>query len=216
MSLTRTCRISGKEFIITDEDLAFYEKISPVIAGKKYLIPPPTLCPEERLKRRLSWRNLYNLYRSTCTYSGKEIIAFYAPNSGLKIVDQKIWWGDTLDNLDFGREYDFTKTFAEQFDPLFREAYIPCLSTTYITNQNSEYVNGANNVKDCYLVFNAGTSENCEYCESIYDSHNTFDSYFVRDCELCYDCVGIIRCYDCTSLEESEDCSRVDFCYNMK
>jgi hypothetical protein len=216
MSLTRTCRISGKEFIITDEDLAFYDTISPVIGGKKYLIPPPTLCPEERLKRRLSWRNLYNLYKSTCAYSGKEIIAFYAPNRGYKVAEQKIWWSDVIENLDVGRAYDFDRTFTEQFDPLFREAYIPCLSTTYMTNQNSEYVNGANNVKDCYLAFNIGTSENCEYCESTYDSHDTLDSYFVRNCSLCYDSVGIMRCHSCTSLEESEDCSRVDFCYNMR
>ncbi|MCB9807479.1 hypothetical protein H6768_06460 [Candidatus Peribacteria bacterium] len=54
---TKKCRFSGKEFFVTDRDLEFYDKISPVFSGKKYVIPSPTLSPQERQKRRLSWRN---------------------------------------------------------------------------------------------------------------------------------------------------------------
>ncbi len=54
---TKRCRLSGREFFLTDKDLEFYDKISPVFAGKKYALPSPTLCPTERTRRRLTWRN---------------------------------------------------------------------------------------------------------------------------------------------------------------
>jgi hypothetical protein len=216
MSLKRTCRISWKEFVITDDDLDFYEKISPVIWGEKFNIPAPTLCPEERLRRRLSWRGIYHLYRTKCAYSGKDIITFYPPNRPYKSTDQTIWWSDSVENLSCGREYDDSKTFTEQFDALLQSAYLPCLSNSYVTNVNSDYVNGTDHLNNSYLVFNAKNSDNCEYSESVYYSQDIFDSYFVRESDDCYDSVGIIRCHSSISLEESEDCRSVDFCYNMK
>ena len=62
----RTCAVSGQPFAIFQSDKDFYEKISPTFNGKKYLIPTPTLCPEEREKRRLVWKNERKLYRRTC------------------------------------------------------------------------------------------------------------------------------------------------------
>ena len=59
----KTCRISGQPFPITQKDLAFYDKESPVINDIKYVIPTPTLCPEERQRRRLAFRNERKLYK---------------------------------------------------------------------------------------------------------------------------------------------------------
>ncbi len=50
---TKKCRLSGSEFVVTDKDVELYEKISPVFGGKKYMVATPTLCPEERLKRKM-------------------------------------------------------------------------------------------------------------------------------------------------------------------
>jgi hypothetical protein len=62
----KTCKVSGKEFPVFQSDLDFYEKISPTFAGKKFQIPTPTLCPEERMRRRLIRRNDRKLYRREC------------------------------------------------------------------------------------------------------------------------------------------------------
>ena len=43
---TKTCRHCGAAFPITDADLGFYDKVSPVISGKKFAIPAPTLPPD--------------------------------------------------------------------------------------------------------------------------------------------------------------------------
>ena len=213
---TRICRVSGKSFDITDDDMKFYEKISPVFDGEKMLIPPPTLCPLERKRRRLSYRGGYRLYRTTCALSAKPIISVYAPNRGYQATDQVIWWSDQVENLDRGMEYDFSQTFTEQFGTLLRETPLPCLSNEYKSNINSDYVQGTNYLKDCYLVFNAQNSQDSAYSEALYDSSDMYDSYFVRECSDSYECIGNLRCQSCISLEESEDCSRVDFSYHCK
>lgn len=62
----KTCTVSGQSFAIYQSDLDFYNKISPTFAGQKFQIPTPTLCPEERLRRRLLFKNERKLFRSTC------------------------------------------------------------------------------------------------------------------------------------------------------
>jgi len=85
---TKVCKHCGVSFDITDKDLEFYEKVSPVFSnfnpgvkketsglkllesGKiKYLIPSPTLCPDCRAKRRMSFRNERKLYKRKCDFS---------------------------------------------------------------------------------------------------------------------------------------------------
>ena len=216
MPLTRICTLSGKEFEITDDDLHFYEKISPILGGKKYLIPPPTLCPEERMRRRLSWRNMHSLYKTKCAITQKDIISLYSPNRPYRSVDQAIWWGDTIDSSDYKRDYDPSGKFYTELDALMRSMPLFCLSNEYRTNENAEYVQGTNNVKNSYLVFNAMATNNCEYSDSIYHAEDCFDDYFCRESQDCYDCISMLRCQSCISLEESEDCARVDFSYNCK
>ena len=81
----KTCKISGKPFAIFQSDLDFYEKVSPIYGGKKYLLPVPTLCPEERWRRRLLFKNERTLFKNTCALTGKPIISIHAPDSGLKV-----------------------------------------------------------------------------------------------------------------------------------
>jgi hypothetical protein len=63
---TKQCKSCSASFNITDADLAFYDKISPTFAGKKYSIPTPALCPDCRQQRRLAFGNERKLYRRKC------------------------------------------------------------------------------------------------------------------------------------------------------
>ena len=85
----KTCRISWAEFPIYKSDLDFYDKISPVFNGVRYQIPTPTLCPEERQRRRLIFRNDRKLYRGRCDLTNKPIITIYKPESGYKVYSQE-------------------------------------------------------------------------------------------------------------------------------
>ncbi|MDD5751528.1 MAG: hypothetical protein PHS73_03335 [Candidatus Peribacteraceae bacterium] len=77
--MEKLCIQCHAPFEITDADLAFYDKISPVFGKKKYPIPPPTHCPDCRLQRRLAWRNPRKLWQRTCAKCGGKIQTTYSP-----------------------------------------------------------------------------------------------------------------------------------------
>ena len=129
-----TCPHCSQAFEITQDDLAFYEKVSPMFAGKKELIPPPTLCPECRRQRRFLFRNDLCLYHRKSDLTGKAIISLYAQDKPYKVYDQDEWWSDRWDELSFGRPFDFSRTFTEQFRELSLDVPHQGLFTTNAEN----------------------------------------------------------------------------------
>ena len=105
-----SCRQCQSPFEITSDDLNFYDKVSPVFGGQKFLIPPPVLCPNCRLQRRLNFRHGGGLYNRQSSLSGKDIISMFPPNLTLTVYDQTEWWSDVWDGSNYGRDYDFSKT----------------------------------------------------------------------------------------------------------
>ena len=114
----KICTISGQPFAIFQSDVDFYAKISPTFNGQKFPIPTPTLCPEERQRRRLSFRNERKLYHRQCDASKKSIISIYSPDKPYKVYDQKVRRSDSRDPMDYGMDFDFSKTFTENFREL--------------------------------------------------------------------------------------------------
>jgi len=70
----KKCKVTGEEFDVSDWELDFLARVSPVFAGRKYPLPPPNIAPEERQRRRLAFRNLRHLHRRTSDLSGRPII----------------------------------------------------------------------------------------------------------------------------------------------
>src|SRR3989339_1492471 len=131
----QTCKNCAESFEITDSDLKFYDKISPVFAGKKYLIEAPTFCPECRQQRRFAFRNERNLYHRKCALTGKQIISNYGNHTGITIYSQDAWWSDKWNAKSYGRKYNFDKSFFEQFAELMKE--VPQLSISVWNSENS-------------------------------------------------------------------------------
>ena len=102
----RTCRISGSEFAIFQSDIIFLEKISPVFNGKKYLVPLPTLCPEERERRRLLFRNERNLYMRKCDGTGERILSVYSEGHPFPVYKYDYWMSDQWEVPSFGDAID--------------------------------------------------------------------------------------------------------------
>ena len=126
--ITKICRVSGKPFVIDEADQAFYEKVG---------VPLPTLCPEERRRRRFAHRNERNLYHRKCDLSGKSIISNFAPNSGFTVYENSEWWSDKWDAKSYGRDFDFSRPFFDQFDELSKQ--VPELAMGVWNSENSKY-----------------------------------------------------------------------------
>ncbi len=198
---TKICKNCKGEFIVTLDDFAFYQKID---------VPSPTLCPECRYIRRLLDRNEYNLYRRKCDATGRSLISIYRPDVPFPVYDQEYWKSDAWDPKSYGRDFDFSRPFFEQYEELRR--VVPHLAMVNSNSPNSEFTNQSNNNKDCYMLF---TSDLCEKC--MYGSWCHENCYLLSDCymaeksEFCYECVDVTKCSQCAWLNDCSDCVHVYF-----
>lgn len=202
MPQTSICKLSGKNFEITDRDLAFYKKIN---------VPPPSLCPEERRRRRFAFRNERFLYKRKSSLSGKEIISCVHPDDPWPVYAPEEWWSDANDSTKFGRPYDFSKSFFEQYLELQKS--VPAIATNGLNNQNCPYANYAASCKNCHLIFGSVYCEDCLYGNP-YSCKSCVDSLLVRDSELCYECVTCEKCYECFYCQDCVGSFGLLFCYD--
>jgi hypothetical protein len=210
----KSCTQCQAEFEITDSDRAFYDKLGPVFNGKKYLIPEPTLCPECRLQRRLIWRAELNLFTRKSDLSGKQMLSFYPPNADCIVYSPEEWLSDDWDPLEYGRDFDFSRPFFEQFAELVRE--VPLQALSLHSNENSDYINNASWNKNCYLLAGANFNEDCYYGNYVDHNKSCIDNNFVNKSELCYDCVNCRECFNLKYSFNCRNCSDSAFLYNSQ
>lgn len=147
-----TCKNCQRQFPVAEDDVKFYAKME---------VPSPTLCPFCRQQRRLAFRNEINLFYRRCDKTGAQILSMYEQGSPYKIYDQTEWWKDDWDPLAFGRDFDFGRSFFEQYQEL--RLAVPRMSLNCIANENSYFTNYAWRDKDSYLVTTADLNEQCYY-----------------------------------------------------
>nr|MDD3720584.1 hypothetical protein [Candidatus Gracilibacteria bacterium] len=201
---TKTCNNCNSNFKITNKDLEFYEKISPNFGGNKYLIPLPNLCPECRQQKRLSFRNERKLYKRKCDATGKDIISIYSPEKNYKVFNQDFWWSDNWDALNYGKDYDFSKQFFDQFGELLNE--VPKQNLIGANNENSTYCNLTADNKNCYLIFESSNNENCLFGHWLQKCNKCSDCNFMHECELCYESLDCYFCYNSKYLFSCKNC----------
>lgn len=225
--MQKVCRVSNQPFEITDDEVQFLVKVSPVFRDKKFLIPVPTLCPDERKRRRMVWRNMSRLYADSCDLTGKFTLSVFSPGKPFKVYSEEAWWGDAWDAMQYGRDFDFSRSFFGQFYELMVEVPQLCLITDYLPNINSEYINLAGPSKNCYLIFDTGECEGCLYGYGIYRDIECVDCDFTLDSSYCYECVNCYNCYQvkhgymCFNTSDSEyvfnlrGCKNCFLCHNL-
>ncbi|MBU1728191.1 hypothetical protein KKA39_02730, partial [Patescibacteria group bacterium] len=182
----RICQNCKKDFIIEPEDFNFYEKIK---------VPSPTFCPECRTTRRLCWRNEMSLFKRKCDAQDHDeyLISIYHPDEKLVVYDNNYWWGDKWDPFSYGKEYDFSKPFFEQWKE-FRDIFpLQCLSNSKATN--SDYCNVAEESRDSYMSSGSWKIERTFYSNRITETKDSSDLYITDKMELCYDDVICSNCY---------------------
>ncbi len=210
----KTCRQCNIEFTVTDEDLAFYEKISPEFAGKKYSIPSPSLCPSCRLCRRLSWRNERTLYNRKCDKSGQNIVSIFPANSPFPVYSMSEWFKDDWDAKEFGQDYDFNHSFFDQFQELQKK--VPRIALINVNNENSDYINCAAENKDSYLSFDIGKCEKVLYSRTIYNGTEIIDCLYCNDhCSNLYECIGCNNASDSRYCYNCADINACFYCYKL-
>lgn len=190
------CTTCQSDFAITSDDQAFYATNQ---------VPAPINCPDCRQQKRLAWRNERIMYKRKCDGTGVDMLSVYSSDKTFPVYEPSHWYSDQWDAMDYGKKYDFTRPFFEQFKELLNN--VPQLARSVVNNQNCDYINQAGWCKDCYLIFEADFNEHCMYSSFIYDSKSCVDCLGVNKSELCYQCVDCKNCYNLKYSQDCDNCS---------
>lgn len=166
-------------------------------------LPIPKSNLTTRLRELTYFRNRLFLYKLKCFATGKEMLSSFPSESGLKIACLDYWNSDNWHGTDFGRAYDFSKPFFEQFFDLFKQVPLPSLSNNSASLENCDFVNGVDSGKNCYLTFAAVEVEDILFSSIMMKCRDLVDCIYAINCELCFDCKQIFNCYQ---LRYSQEC----------
>ncbi|MDA2935602.1 hypothetical protein MYX06_00065 [Patescibacteria group bacterium AH-259-L05] len=214
----KICQNCDQQFVIEPDDFVFYEK---------FKVPPPGLCPDCRMKRKLVWRNERTLYNRTCDLCKRPVITMFHPKAPYVVYCQDCYASDAWDPYAFGVLYDKKRPFLEQLHGLIHKTPNQAVYTNVGTNVNSEYQNFAGYNKNCYLVFNSGNSEECRYSRGLRHCEETTDCYFAIKSENCYECINaegsysvrwgqnVVGCLDSWFLLNCRNCQNCFGCVNL-
>ena len=205
-NLVLGCQNCSGEFTIENDDFSFYEKIK---------VPPPTFCPECRMVRRLIFRNERNLFRRKDELTDKDSFSGFPPEANLKTYENEYWHGDKWDPMDYAKDYDFSKSFFEQFYDLFSNVPLPAKSSAGFMI-NSDYCNEAGRLKNAYLCFDSDFVEDSAYLVKATHIKNSFDSHEIMEDELCYEDVMVYKSYKTFYSLDCESCVDVWFSKGLR
>lgn len=189
------CQNCKNNFTIEPEDFNFYEKIK---------VPPPTFCPECRLQRRLAFRNERSLHKRKCDLCKKDIMAMYPSGASFPVYCRDCWYGDGWNPMDYGKDYDFGKTFFAQVREL--QSKVPRLHLFQRNSPNSQFSNIIGESKNVYLGYSIVESEYVYYSKSVDRSAEVFDSLFSKKLKQCYENVYGDNNYNSHFLLHVRDC----------
>ena len=229
---SRICKKCQTSFPITDIDQQFLDRLAPIVASQKISLPFPTLCPMCRKLARLAWRNEKKLYKRKCDGTGKDMISLFPPTAENPIYSTEYWNSNSWDAKKYGKDFDPSAWFFDQFGELMKQVPLPGTSI-WPWVENSEYSWACSWITDCYLTFSAQeaekvhysvdvvgckdsmdclgimNSQNCYECIEVYDSYDIMYSYNVknsRNSRFLLDCDGCSDCYGCISMTNMSFC----------
>lgn len=168
------------------------------------------------MQRRMVFMNDRTLYSRTCDLCKKKIISVYPAGVPNPVYCGSCWWSDKWEPTSFGRDYDFSKPFFEQFRELMNSVPWPALDTIEPSMVNSPYCSMCSYLKNCYLLFNSDYSEDCSYSTYLEHSKRSLDMCMADLCELCYEGANMFKCFKTFYSTNCRECVEVAFSKNLK
>lgn len=199
----KTCRQCNQEFQIFDEDREFYTKIN---------VPEPTWCPECRNMRRCAQRNERVLTMRSCDLCKKSTLSTHHADVPFPVYCQSCYWSDNWNAFSYGRDFDFSRSFFEQFTE-FCDG-IPHVSLMTKDMENSEWCSDSAELKDSYMSICSFVGERALYAYWLNRSEDIVDSNYILRSEVCYECQHVQKNYNCQYVYNSQNMTDSMFCFS--
>ena len=185
------------------------------------------MCAVCRHQRRAMFTPVLVFHRRPSSLSGTPILTMYSPRCQSPVYSIQEWWSDSWDGISYGRTYDPSRDFFDQFQDLLH--VVPKISNHNEKSENCDYSFGAYNSRNCYYCRTIGRSEDVYYSElitgkneGIVDCYRCQYSNYLVECMLCVLCYGSTYLYRCSNVRDShfcidcQGCSDCLFCHNLR
>jgi hypothetical protein len=216
--MAKKCVQCEQDFEVFQDEVEFLKKMEFRFGERKYSFPESDRCPDCRNQIRTAHRNESKLYQRKSDLSGKQVISLYPQEASwggsFTIYTQEEWNSDDWDPMDYGREFDFSRPFFEQFAELVQE--VPRKNLITIANENSPFTTGTGYCRNCHLI---NSSEHCEdsyYGKLLQGCKDSVDCSYLYDSQLCYECFSVSNSYQCVYLLYSSNCNECYFSENLR
>jgi hypothetical protein len=167
----------------------------------------------------MAWRNDFTFYSRTCDATGEKVVSLYSPKKDLKVYSVKYWWSDKWDPKSYGRDFDFSRSFFDQYIELLREVpQLALMNDNGIGSVNSEYTQNEAYAKNCYMVSMAWKNEDCMYSYGVSGPQvmEVVDSMDIFQSERIYESIFLNQCYDAKFCYYSSNLVSSSFCYDCR
>ena len=145
------------------------------------------------------------------------MVSVYSADKPFPVYHHQEWASDDWDATDYGRDYDFSRGFFEQFHEL--QQVVPRRSIHLIEcEENCEYNNNLWRSKNTYLTFMSSECVDSYYNYASYAIRDCMDVWYSKDIELSYRVAlggKLYRCFFCERCDNSNDlyfCTRLRGC----
>ena len=213
----KICTDCNKEFLITDNELALYNKVQ---------IELPTQCFICRIKQHFAFWNFGKFRKTTSDFSGTSLITVHPKDSRYPIYSSHEWWGDGWDPMVEGKDYDANRSFFDQLKVL--QEKIPRPHQFGENSVNCDWCDDTWESKNSYLCRSILRCENLSYGYRTFDTKDSVDIVFSNNLQNSYDCLYCYNSYNLNFSEISRDCldsfflfdcrncSNCFMCYNLR
>ncbi len=176
-------------------------------------VSPPTFCFDCRIKRKAAFLNERTLFRRTCDQCSQSIISMYSPDSEYEVLCTSCY-NDREDCLEYGTEYNFSKTFFEQFRELFKK--VPRIHLRHRNNnEGCENSNHTYYCRNTYLAYNIVRSEDILYSKNVHEGNKIcIDCQNINMNERGYELIDSLRNYNSRFLVRSSQCVDSEYLFN--
>ena len=175
-------------------------------------VTPPD-SPTEAFRSLMSFRNETCLHRRKCDFTGDEIISAYSKDTPFPVYKNDVWWGDQWNPLEFGRDFDFSKPFFEQFAEL--QKVVPREGTSVFFSENCDYNGHIRESKNCYMNALIHGCEDTHYSYWCVGNKDVVDSHVCNDSTLAYECIDCKNVYECVYCQECVNTRNCYFSYQL-
>ncbi|MDP2624869.1 MAG: hypothetical protein Q8P27_01655, partial [Candidatus Peregrinibacteria bacterium] len=203
--MNKSCPQCQTNFTIAQQDTKLHKQLE---------VDSPTLCPDCRHQRRLTWRNDRVFYIRNCDKTQQPFISTYAPEKPFTVYHPDAWWSDDWDATEYGQDINFNRPFFEQFAELLKK--VPRLGIDLVNCENSYYSNYCGDAKNCYLDIAGEGNEDCYFNLFTKHSKDCADTTFSYNSTLCYESIQTYNGYNLNFSMYCDETSDSSFCYDLK